>query len=302
MRFGKSGRSRSGLDHQLRIEVASVGHFLEVASDGWKKATGQVGFFAILATWFWSSWQVDPTFWDLVKTWMGPGSNFLGPGQNLDGSWFQLFGSWSKFGWVLKFGSVLVPTFLDLVKTWMGPGSNFLGPGQNLDGSWIQFFGGSCRLVKIWKSRKKFVRKLQILEISKNRVKKVTFSKNGQKSPKKPVFLPKKHVTKNDTKSQKNASLLWFRQKWKLSVYILYMSKFWQKKSFFLVNFNFIYEYCQKWTWKPPIDFFLGFFRVLNDSIERFPASFSPPYFVSFFRRTQKWENSRSNAVSFGPL
>jgi hypothetical protein len=58
----------------------------------------------------------------------------------------------------------------------------------------------------------------------------------------------------------------------------------------------------KKRTRYPPIDFFLGFFRVLNGPIERFTASFSPPYFVSFFRRTQKWENSRSKPVSFGPL
>jgi hypothetical protein len=84
------------------------------------------------------------------------------------------------------------------------------------------------------------------LEISKKRVKKVTFFKNKEMRPKKPVFLPKKHVTKNDTKSQKSASLLWFRQKWKLGVYILYMSKFWQKKCSRQVNFELVYEKCQK--------------------------------------------------------
>jgi hypothetical protein len=90
------------------------------------------------------------------------------------------------------------------------------------------------------------------LEISKKRVKKVTFFKKSKKMPKKPVFLPKKHVTKNDTKSQKSASLLWFRQKWKLGVYILYMSKFWQKKCSRPHVFKVVYEKCQKTNTVPP--------------------------------------------------
>ena len=86
-------------------------------------------------------------------------------------------------------------------------------------------------------------------------------------------------------------------------VYIYYICQNFGKKSALVSMFLKLFmKNAKKVNMETPIDFFFEKKRVLNGPIEHFTASFSPPYFVSFFRRTQKWENSRSKPVSFGPL
>jgi len=118
--FRKSGRIRSGLDHQLRIDVASLVTFWKLLRMVEKKQPVRLVFSPYCQQLLNRSRKLVRSWINFLtgpKIWMGPGSTFwMGPKI-----WM---GPGSTFWQVLKFGWVLVGQNLDFLANpgiWSNP-------------------------------------------------------------------------------------------------------------------------------------------------------------------------------------